>query len=375
MSKNKTIEQTWASDLPALVEAGLLEDKKNLELSAMSLVRRLRNDFPDVAKGIAAVLSGYSKGSGAFRSVGVSPPADRDTHANLLQVEDATRGALKPVFDARIESEVARFVAERELAEELLHAGVMPANKLLLTGAPGTGKTMLATWLAQKLEMKIAVFDLATSLSSLLGNTGLNIKRIFSYAKQESIILFLDEFDAIAKRRDDATDVGELKRIVNVLLKEMESWPSRSILIAATNHPELLDPAIYRRFDSCVFLPLPDKEQIIAIIARSLGERLDTASPSILDLLGEVLKGKNASEIVLYSNNAIKHHLINGMPLDESLMTTLLDHARRENSKKIGFLCYAMKQALGAKISVRKLAELSGLSTTTVQYHIKKGVR
>ncbi len=373
MAKKDKVEHGWMGDIPRLIEAGLSEDKKNIELTAMSLVRRLRKEFPDVSRDVATVLSGYSRGSGAFRSVGIAPPADRDSHANLLQVEDRVQGALKPVFSEGIEKIVGRFVEERIRADELLEAGVFPANKLLLTGAPGTGKTMLATWLAQELGMKLAVFDLATSISSLLGNTGLNIKRIFNFAKQDSIILFLDEFDAIAKRRDDSTDVGELKRIVNVLLKEMESWPARSILIAATNHPEMLDAAIYRRFDSCIALPLPGKEQAVNIVQRAFGDYSESISSEIMDVLAEVLNGRNASEIVLYANNSIKHHLISGDPLNDSLLETLLEKTRLEDSKKIGDLCRITKKIMGRKMPVRKLAELSGLSATSVQYHIKKG--
>lgn len=373
MTTENRIEQKWMSDLPSLVEAALASDQKYIEMTAMTFVRRLRKNFPDVSREIAKVLNGYSKGAGAFRSVGIAPPADRDSHANLLQVNEKVQGILKPLLNDPVERIVGRFVEEREREEELLAAGVFPANKMLLTGAPGTGKTMLATWLAQELNMKLAVFDLATSISSLLGNTGLNIKRIFDYAKQESVILFLDEFDAIAKRRDDTTDVGELKRIVNVLLKEMETWPSRSILIAATNHPEILDPAIYRRFDSCISLPMPGTDQIKKIVIRTLGSHSENISKKMLDVVGQVLKGSNSSDVVLFANNSLKQHLISGDTLEDSLLTTLIVQARHIDPKRVGAICRIAKEMLGSKISIRKLAELSGLSSTAVQYQIKKG--
>ena len=374
MSFDYIVEQKWTKDLPGMIKAGLTENKRDLELSAISLVRRLRKEFPDVSKEIASVLSSYSSGAGVFRSAGIAPPADRDSNANLLQVEDKITGAQSPLFNSDIKRSVDRFIAERIRTEELLAAGVFPANKLLLTGAPGTGKTMLATWLAQELGMKLAVFDLATSISSLLGNTGMNIKRIFTYAKQESIILFLDEFDAIAKRRDDTTDVGELKRIVNVLLKEMEAWPSRSILIAATNHPEMLDSAIHRRFDTCITLPMPNGAQTENIIIRALGSYAKEISSSVIKAACNIQEEHNASDIVLFANNSIKHHLISGDSMNDSILLTLLEQTNRvSNSKSKGELLRKIKQSMGKRITVRKLASLSGLSSTTVQYHIKKG--
>jgi len=371
----KEIEQKWFRDIPSLVEAGLSEDKRYIELTAMTLVRRWRKEFPDISNQIAQIVSGYTKGAGTFRSAGIAPPADRDTNANLLQVENKVQGALRPLFGKSIEEQIERFMTERLKADELLRAGVFPANKLLLTGEPGTGKTMLATWLAQELDMKLAVFDLATSISSLLGNTGLNIKRIFSYAKQESVILFLDEFDAIAKRRDDSTDVGELKRIVNVLLKEMEDWPSKSILIAATNHPELLDPAIHRRFDFCTALPLPDEKQIGDIIERTLDSYSQDLNPKILSLASDILKGQNASDVVLFSNNCLKHHLLRAESIENSVLITLLAHHSGERFSKRGDLLRQIKKHLGNKISVRKLAQISGLSSTAVQHHLTKEVK
>lgn len=373
MESSIIIEHKWTKELAGIIKSGLSENKRELELSAISLIRRLKKEHPEASKAIASVLSSYSGGTGSFRSVGVTPPADRDTHANLLQVKEEITGALKPVFSNEVNRSVERFIAERIKSDELLSAGVFPANKLLLTGAPGTGKTMLATWLAQELNMKLAVFDLATSISSLLGNTGLNIKRIFNYAKQDSIILFLDEFDAIAKRRDDTSDVGELKRIVNVLLKEMEEWPSRSILIAATNHPEILDSAINRRFDSCIALPLPNSEQIGNIITRALGSYTEDASASVIKTACKVQENHNASDIVLFANNSIKHHLITGDSIDDSILLTLLEQTNSDNTKDKGNLLRKIKQSMGRKITVRKLATLSGLSSTTVQYHLKKG--
>ena len=103
--------------------------------------------------------------------------------------------------------------------------------------------------LASRIGVPLVSIDLASVVSSFLGTSGRNIRVAFDYAKSGQCVLLLDEFDALAKRRDDDTDIGELKRIVNVVLLELDRWPDTSLLVAATNHPQLLDPAVGRRFD------------------------------------------------------------------------------------------------------------------------------
>ena len=174
-------------------------------------------------------------------------PVDQDS-SYQARVEEF-KSSPKPIFSALVGDQLGRFLNEWKKREELLAEGILPPRSLLLKGPPGTGKTMFAKWLSGELKLTFVTLDLASSISSYLGKTGMNLRRALDYARANQCLLLLDEFDAIAKRRDDATEVGELKRIVNVLLKELEDWPSHSLLIAATNHPELLDPAISRRFD------------------------------------------------------------------------------------------------------------------------------
>ncbi len=106
------------------------------------------------------------------------------------------------------------------------------------------------------------VLDLSAVMSSFLGRTGNNLRVVLDYAKASHGVLLLDEFDAIAKRRDDTVEVGELKRLVTVLLQEIDVWPSDGLLIAATNHQELLDPAVWRRFDAVIRFSLPSRTEM-----------------------------------------------------------------------------------------------------------------
>src|ERR1700733_11402427 len=147
---------------------------------------------------------------------------------------------------------------ETKFADADLH----PTKSALFVGPPGVGKTLAARWIAKKLNRPLIVLDLSAVMSSFLGRTGNNVRNVLDYAKGVECIFLLDEFDAIAKRRDDAVEVGELKRLVTVLLQEIDEWPSSGILIAATNHPELLDPAVWRRFDLIVKFPMPAEDQL-----------------------------------------------------------------------------------------------------------------
>lgn len=133
------------------------------------------------------------------------------------------------------------------------------------------GKTLTARWLAAKLEVLLYVLDLTAVMSSLLGRSGNNLRTALDFAKRSPCVLLLDEIDAIAKRRSDDTDIGELKRLVTVILQEVDEWPATGLLLAATNHPELIDPALWRRFDLVVEFKMPDIAAIRVAVKQFLG--------------------------------------------------------------------------------------------------------
>ena len=139
--------------------------------------------------------------------------------------------------------------------------------------------------------------DLATVVSSFLGNSGRNIRASFEYAKSGPCVLLLDEFDTVAKRRDDDTDIGELKRIVNVVLLELDRWPDTSLLVAATNHPQLLDPAVGRRFDRRIEFELPGQLQRRRILDH-LVAGADVDDHEILDLATALTEGYTGSDLM-----------------------------------------------------------------------------
>nr|WP_236588126.1 ATP-binding protein [Tumebacillus amylolyticus] len=178
---------------------------------------------------------------------------------------------------------------------------------MLLYGAPGCGKTLLAKNLSKALGLPIVIARLDSLISSFLGNTAKNIRNYFEYAKNNQCILFFDEFDAVAKHRDDANELGELKRVVNSLLQNIDSLDNGSILVAATNHEGLLDPAIWRRFSLKIHMEKPDYRSRYTIISETLKE-LNEKEVNLLASIFRELSGAAIKEICI---NARREAIIN----------------------------------------------------------------
>ena len=227
MDKEKIVSTDKISSLVLkLVEAGMQGNRQRVELLSLNAIRTFKAEMPEMANELGVLLSNYTGNRGTMRGqVAEPPPADADAGLALVRIVSSDN-APEPIFERPVSEILNRFLRERADCERLLRQGFAPPRTLLVKGAPGTGKTMLARWLACKLNLRLVVLDLATSMSSYLGKTGNNLRRSLDYARATPCMLLLDEFDAIGKRRDDATEIGELKRIVNVLLKELkESAP------------------------------------------------------------------------------------------------------------------------------------------------------
>jgi SpoVK/Ycf46/Vps4 family AAA+-type ATPase len=238
----------------------------------------------------------------------------------------------------------------------------------LLSGEPGVGKTMAARWLAQALAWPLVTLDLSSVVSSYLGTSGRNIKAVLDYAKSGPCVLLLDEFDAIAKRRDDDTDIGELKRIVNVILVELDRWPDSSLLVAATNHPQLLDPAAGRRFDRAIELPLPGIRER-RVLLQSLAVCVDDIDDRVVDLVAELTEGINGSDLTRLWELCRRRAILRAVPTTDMLIEEL---ARRTGDSGPGrdSLFAALRTRLN--LSNRQIAALAGVSHPTVAAAIKR---
>ncbi|PPH05947.1 AAA family ATPase [Rathayibacter sp. AY1C1] len=291
-------------------------------------------------------------------------PQDAETNT-LVDVDPNPSGAALVLAPAAM-SELEEIVAERERSDELERAGITPTRALLLSGEPGVGKTLAARWLAEKIGVPLVSLDLASVVSSYLGSSGRNIKSVLEYAQSGPCVLLLDEFDAVAKRRDDDTDVGELKRIVNVLLVELDKWSSTSLLVAATNHPQLLDPAINRRFDRSIELQVPTLRER-KIILQNLAN--GSASSKVIDVMAEVTTDETGSGLSRLWGTILRRSVLHGTPVDDEVIRAALVK-NPESGKSRDLAWHIASQDLN--LSARQIAQLAGVTHPTVTAALRR---
>lgn len=274
-----------------------------------------------------------------------------------------------------IEQDAAEVISE--MCNEWEHVGVLnkndlsPLNKLLFFGPPGTGKTKLAYAIANKLDMPLIVVQLDEVISSFLGKTGKNIKDIFDLAQRENVVIFLDEIDTLAKHRDDDKELGELKRVVSVLLQNIDTFPQHSVLIGATNHEHLLDKALWRRFSAKIKFGLPEAEARSKLFKLFIGEvskRID------YNLLAELTTGANGSYIQLVCEKARKQSVLKNTALDGKIIVEILLKdlkSQTKHGKKIREAIYAACRLVKKSgYSDMDISLLSGVPYTTLRDHL-----
>ena len=241
----------------------------------------------------------------------------------------------------KVTEEFCKSLQKRDL---LLELGIPINPSLLLYGKPGTGKTKLANNIAARLALPLVTARADALISSYLGSTSKNIRSLLDYAKSEPCVLFLDEFDAIAKARDDKNEIGELKRVVVSLLQNIDSLGD-TILIAATNHLHLLDPAIGRRFHYKLEL-YPPKLRERRLILAALFRKIKVDDKDI-ELCAEASEGMTGAEIEMATHNYLRYTVINDVvPNCVGLLKELLinrypwltfnnDEAKHEDIQKL----------------------------------------
>ena len=344
---------------PKLLRAALNNDRKSVEAIALMIGRKLKKEDPKVSAEIMKILSCTNAGTDVLRSIDMSPvPVDRETRSQLVKLEEPLK-LEAPILKENVMNELLQFLQERQLIDKFLEQDITPSNSILLYGSPGVGKTLIAKWLSCKLNIPMVTLDLANSISSYLGRSGQNVKSIFQYAKEQNVVLFLDEIDAIAKRRDDATDLGELKRLVNVLLKELEDCPVSCVIIGATNHPELLDKAIWRRFDRNIHVPMPESEQRKDLIIRGLGQKALELEDVVVQMLVDGTDSLSAADICKMCEHIKRRTIL--YPKETLVMSALTEYCE-----------YAVLNTKEKKITVKKISERTGISSSSVDRYLKE---
>jgi SpoVK/Ycf46/Vps4 family AAA+-type ATPase len=232
----------------------------------------------------------------ALQSVAITPPSvapsSKGGSGRDIVIDATPRRRFEDLIlplPARAQSE--ELVEEQHRAGLLRAHGIEPRHRVLLSGPPGNGKTSLAEAMAERLALPFLTVRYDALVGSYLGETNTRLRNLFDYVRSISCVLFFDEFDAVGKERGDTHETGEIKRVVSFLLNQIDLLPSYVVVVAATNHAELLDRAVWRRFQLRLSLPKPDRAALSAFLDRVMSgwqEPAGMTATALAEALGPV---------------------------------------------------------------------------------------
>jgi SpoVK/Ycf46/Vps4 family AAA+-type ATPase len=272
--------------LPKLIEAFQWGQQGRVSTICQELASVLAESHPAIAKRLQTFTT-------------LKPTALVSKPDKLVDLKDPRHGLADVTLPAEVADQCRQIVVEQHRRAALAAYHLEPRHKVLLHGAPGNGKTMLAEALAHELGVPFLCVKYGGLIASHLGETGRNLDALIAYAKTAPCVLFIDEFDGIGMNRATTADVGELRRVTNHLLIAIEDLPSSVVLVCATNAVDLIDPALARRFDFTVELPAPTDELKLLCARRELATNL-TPGWDVSDRAEDVarLPLKNLFEVV-----------------------------------------------------------------------------
>lgn len=367
----------FQEDLAQVIRLALAEQTEDVRLFVARLVRKYRNTDPELAEQMDLYLRAkHTRASAPLRKVMSHPvvdkalPVDDESRLSLLKVFKDTAERERPLLSSDIEETLNQLIQERRQTERLAALGLLPTRSAIFVGQPGVGKTVTARWLAAQLNVPLYVLDLTAVMSSLLGRSGSNLRTALDFAKRSPCVLLLDEIDAIAKRRSDDSDIGELKRLVTVILQEVDEWPATGLLLAATNHPELIDPALWRRFDLVIEFKSPDMAAVKEAVKRFLGPDYALFGRWI-DILTFAFSGESFSDIerdIQRFRRAVALGIASDADLIEEFVksrASTLDHQAR--------IDLAVLLAKQTRLSQHAISDITGVSRDTIRkYAVSK---
>lgn len=300
-----------AEQLKALLRSHIDGDERQFFSVAMQLAaHEAKLGHGKLADELRTMIDKAKAKTSPFRSV-VAPTAIAQPKGELSSLLTATfpRTRLASlVLKPQLISQLAKVVTEQRQFAKIREYGLSPRRKLLLVGPPGTGKTLTASVLAGELGLPLFNVRLDALMSRYLGESASKLRLIFDAVASHRGVYLFDEFDAVASQRGLGNDVGEVRRVLNSFLQFMEQDDSNSVIVAATNHPELLDRAVFRRFDDVLEYANPEGDEIKSVMSVRLG----SFAPPRLSWAG-VLKaadGMSYADLVRAAEGAIKDAVI-----------------------------------------------------------------
>lgn len=311
----------YYTEISKIVKGSLSGNKKQVNSYLALLVKKLEADELTLeADGLRRLSNGAPLET--IDAAFTTPiPVEKDSRLDLADKSFPVTEGHNVFLPEASHKLVNSFVSYIQNKDKLIAANIPLNPSLLLWGEPGTGKSKLAGWVAAKLNLPLITARSDALISSYLGSTSKNIRALLDYAQSEPCVLFLDEFDALAKARDDKNEIGELKRVVVSLLQNIDALED-TVLIAATNHVHLLDPAIGRRFHYKLELSAPDKGERLMILSNILKQHNQPHDE--FDTLSDISEGMTGAELEMSIFDFLRTAIIEDGQVDKYELTRKL---------------------------------------------------
>ena len=259
-----------------------------------------------------------------------SAPVDKERGLPLLDIKLSQRPLEEMILPEFSLSAIEELLEEHRRSDVLRSYGMKASGKVMFYGPPGCGKTLAAEVIAFELDRPFAIVRLDALVSSYLGETAANLRKIFDFIAEHAMVVLFDEFDAIGKERGDAGEHGELRRVVNAVLQMMDAYQGQSLILAATNHEHILDSAIWRRFDETIEFPLPGAEQLNQLLKfklRGIRRQFELDDKALISSLAN----KSGADIERVVRRAIKRMILRSQEF--LTMKDLKNALARENQQ------------------------------------------
>ena len=307
------------------------DDDRFFSVAMQVAAHEARRGHGRLAEELRALIDRAKSQPGVGAPVPIGRP--RGELANLLEASYPSARLGQMVLGRGLGDQIRRVIREQRHAGRILERGLAPRRKLLLTGPPGTGKTLTASVLAGELGLPLLQVRLDGLITKYMGETAAKLRQIFEATGRTRGVYFFDEFDAIGSQRGLANDVGEIRRVLNSFLQMIEQDRSNSLVIAATNHPGILDPALFRRFGDILHYELPDKPQVAQVLRARL------ASQAVKRIrwrsLADIATGLSYAEVVRAADEVLKDAVIHERPLVREADVRVMLKERRAIADKL----------------------------------------